>query len=345
MPRSRLLVIIGWTISAVLLVGVVRSAPLPEIWQALVRIDIRLALAAIAFAGLNLWLRGGRWSLLLSPYRTVPNRAAASIAVIGLALNAVIPGRLGEMVRIGLAARRFRIGIAFTMATVVAERLFDALTLLSFLGVALLALPTLEPTASATVMGYEVTGATLLQVLRGAALACLILVVFILLLGLAPVRGALYAIVSKLPGPLASLSPHLCALLDEIEQAITPLRRPLTLLRLTTYSTLIWLALTLTNLMVSFGFEDLSLSLWEVLVMTAVSVAVSSLPSAPGAWGIFEAGALLALGAMEVQTEPAVAVAFVFAAHLCQYLPTVAAGLVLAVTQQISPTSVRSSIK
>ncbi len=60
--------------------------------------------------------------------------------------------------------------------------------------------------------------------------------------------------------------------------------------------------------------------------MTSISIAASSIPSVPGAWGVFEAGGLFALVISGVQFEQAVGIAYVLTIHIVNYLLIVLLG-------------------
>ena len=84
-----------------------------------------LAAAAVGMA--TMLVRTERWMQLLRPVGAVRFGAALSATAIGAAATAVVPLRLGELVRPALLARRCDLGLTPVLATVVLERLFDLL--------------------------------------------------------------------------------------------------------------------------------------------------------------------------------------------------------------------------
>ena len=99
-------------------------------------------------------------------------------------------------------------------------------------------------------------------------------------------------------------------------------------------SLLLWLALGLTNLLVARAMPGVELDFRQALVVTAISIAASAIPSVPGAWGVYEAGVLLALVLVRAAPEPGDGVAFAFVSHLCQYLPVVVLGAIAGFRSQ-----------
>src|SRR5690606_21032548 len=75
--------------------------------------------------------------------------------------NSILPARVGEVVRCVHIGRREKIGVATAFATVVAERILDAVTLLVLLAVSFAILPEIPEDFSASVMGFELSATRL----------------------------------------------------------------------------------------------------------------------------------------------------------------------------------------
>lgn len=323
-PKRRLSTRLGWLLSLVLLAGIVWAVPLGDVWGALEEADPWLLALAAGPVVASLWLRGGRWALLFRPRYTISGPAALRPALIGLALNAVLPGKAGEVAKVALAAKRFGTGVPFTLSTVVGERLLDAVTLLAFLGGALLVLPPIEGATEAEILGYSVSPEALTGLTRQIGLASALLIVLVLTLLIPASRERL----AGLAGALPRIGPRAERALGEAGQGLGALARPAIVARVLGASLLIWLALSLTNLLVARAMPGIDLDFTQALVVTAISIAASAIPSVPGSWGVYEAGALLALVLVHANPEPGAGVAFAFASHLCQYLPVVVLGAV-----------------
>ena len=333
--RKILTGLFGWTLSIILIIGMLKTVPIKSVWIALRQVNPLFILFAMFFSLINLWLRGGRWALLFRPHYQVSSKSASSLILIGLAINAVMPGRVGELARIGLGVKKFKSTIAFTAATVVVERLFDGITLLTLLGLSLLYLPKILTNQSAQLMGQVVSGDTLTDLLRGIALICVLFAVFVIGLAIPRGRRLIVQLVSSIPGIGKWIKRKSEHTIEDIGRGLYAFHKPGTILLLFIYSFCIWLALVLCNLCVSYGMVGIKLTLLQAVVVTSVSIAVSSIPSAPGAWGVFEAGALLSLMALNVNYNQAVGVAYVLIIHLCGYLPVVLLGAISASSEHV----------
>ncbi|MFN7964441.1 MAG: lysylphosphatidylglycerol synthase transmembrane domain-containing protein [Acidobacteriota bacterium] len=107
--------------------------------------SIPLLAASLVTVVLHLLLRAQRWKTFLTPVRrALPFGELLSAVSIGY-MASLLPGRVGEVLRPALLARRTGIPFAPALATVGVERVvFDLLGLLFFMGVGLLMPATLS---------------------------------------------------------------------------------------------------------------------------------------------------------------------------------------------------------
>jgi uncharacterized protein (TIRG00374 family) len=331
------LVAVVLVLAAALLIGISWSVPVGRIWSALLSTDPWIAFAAMLIVSVSFWIRGWRWALLFRPDYRVGVGSATALASIGLALNAVLPGKAGEAARVALASRRFRCGWAFAAATVVGERLLDAVALLLFLGVALLGLPTPAATSSASLFGYSIDVAALDGAVRNLAVISLLMCALIASLMSKRGRDLLLRALAPLPGlRLRAERP-----LEEIGRGFKAFQSARVILGGLSQSVLIWFLLALATLVLATGVPGIDLDLRQALGLTAISIVASALPSAPGAWGVFEAAGLLGLTLLSVPFEQSTGVAFVLLMHLSQYLPVLVFGAGSALVSHVSVADVR----
>lgn len=335
----------GWILSIILIVGMLKAVPIKDVWVSLRQVNPLFILFATFFSFLNIWLRGRRWALLFYPQYKVSRKSASSIAMIGLAINAVMPGRLGEFARIGLAVKKFKASIVFTTTTVVLERLLDGITLLLFLGLSLMSLPEIGTNQSVHLMGEVVSGDTITGILRGLASLCFLITVIIIGIAVPKSRWVIIQLLSRVPRIGTWMKQKSEHALEDIGQGLYAIQKPRTILILFTYSFCIWFALVLCNLCVSIGMAGIDLTLLQAVVITSVSISVSSIPSVPGAWGVFEAGALLALMALNIPFEQTTGLTYVLVIHLCQYIPVVLLGAIASIKEHFSFRNIKGQLQ
>ena len=126
---------VGIPASAVFLFLAVRGADLSLVWQTLQ--DVRWGPVAVAVGcmGVVYWLQAARWRRIADT--GLGQRRFFEMIVAGVAVNNVLPGRVGDLLRARWVSRGSYSG-GRGLATVMLDRAFDILALVAFL---LLSLP------------------------------------------------------------------------------------------------------------------------------------------------------------------------------------------------------------
>jgi uncharacterized protein (TIRG00374 family) len=298
--RLRTLVaLVGVPIGLVFLWLAVRNADLDAVWDSLRDADAALVLLAVAAFGLVYVLQSVRWRRIAA---TPGVRLArfCEMTVSGVAVNNVLPGRLGDFLRarwLGLAAH-IPAGKAF--GTVILDRAFDLVVLVGLLVVGI---------ASVASSGWLVE-------LAAAGLVVLVGIVGVLWFSRSYIdrrerdrreRGLVRRLVR-----------------DTVERLAEPLGRRHLVVWLA-ISVAAWAAWALAAYLVarSLGLE---LSLTEALFVTAVLNLGSAVPSSPGYVGTYEWLGVASLGLLGIDNEPALA--FTILLHAAWYVPTTLVGAV-----------------
>lgn len=132
-PRSRSLAVaalVGIPASAVFLYLAIRGADLDAVWRTLQEVRLLPLAAAVACMGLVYWLQAARWRRIAGT--SAGQRRFLEMVVAGVAVNNVLPGRVGDLLRARWVARGAFSG-GRGLATVVLDRGFDILALAVFL--------------------------------------------------------------------------------------------------------------------------------------------------------------------------------------------------------------------
>jgi hypothetical protein len=259
------------------------------------------------------WLRARRWYYLFPPGAGPQGLPAA--VMIGYMANNLLPLRAGELVRVYVVRRR---GQRFwtVVATLLVERVLDALAVVLILATLLLVLPVPRELEVAALIFLAV------DVVAMAVLAAI---------AVAPDRAR--ALVQRCTGRRAALAARLLQGLDTFTEGLRGIRTPQHLLPLIlwtvatwiTWAGAIWVALHAAHLPLSMT------AAWAVLAFVGLGV---SLPSSPGFAGVFQAAVVLALALFGV--GKADALSFSLLLHASQYVPVTVWGLVLLVREHVS---------
>jgi uncharacterized protein (TIRG00374 family) len=131
--------------SGVLAVGLfgffLSRVPLSEIAARIASASPAWLAASLAISLVVFGLRAVRWVWILRPLGRVPFFPAFRATAIGFAANTVLPARAGEILRPAILARERDLPFPALLASIVFERILDALAQLFFLAVALAVSP------------------------------------------------------------------------------------------------------------------------------------------------------------------------------------------------------------
>ena len=302
-------------LSAILLWWAFRGVDLQEAIGYLRRVRIGWLLAAVVTATSLFPLRLVRWRLLLrqedgGPYPWLPLWHAIAM---GFAANNLLPFRAGEVVRTVAASRLTGARLSTSLASVAVERVFDALTVVGLLAVALL-LPGMPP--GLTVAGVPVQRVTTTAgIIAAAGMIAAALVVAFPLAAERLVRAVV---------PSDRIAFRLVALIDGVRQGFSVLRSPGRLAGVVGWSVVLWLVNALSFFLAFQAFE-LPVNFAGALVLQGVLAFGIAVPSAPGYVGPFEAAITAVLAIYGIGASQAVAYAVGY--HLTTFVPITVLGV------------------
>lgn len=236
--------------------------------------------ASAASMALEHPIRALRWRVLLQGRADAPPVAETlRAALIGAALNTLLPLRGGDLVRPAVLARRTGVPFATALASTLLERVLDVAGVLGVLTLLVGALPDALPVEDRATIAAMVRGGL---ALGGGAVAALVVA------SLAGSPGALRiaaAIGTRLPGPVAArVAPIASALIEGLGGA----RRFGQLAAAAGLTATMWAngGLALWLVFRAFGLSLPAAAAW--FVQCAIALAVV-LPQAPGFVGVFHA--------------------------------------------------------
>lgn len=310
MKRHRLTIAIGLVLSVALLWWALRDVSAGEVLRHVGRADPWLLGASVIVATGTFVLRALRWRVLLLPVLDRSSFRSRFAAVsIGFGLNNLLPVRLGEFVRIYVFAREEPISLSATFASLVLERLFDGVIMLVFLLLGLWASGILGGQAPPMVRN----AATVASVLVAVGLVVLWLV------ARHPERLAdlvRKTLLRVLPGQAAHRA---AGMLHSFLVGLGALRDTVVFARVLAWSAAVWLWNAVSFWLGLLAFDIRAPGLEGALVLQSVIGFAVSIPSSPGFFGPFEAGARVALSAFGV--APALIISFAVGYHVLTFLP------------------------
>ncbi len=307
---------IGVAISAVFLWWALRGLSLAELAHELPGIQYWWLAPAVAVYFLGVWVRTWRWHYLLRPIKPISLGTLFPIVTIGYAGNNIFPARAGELLRAVVLKRDNGVPISASLATILVERVYDGVVMLAFV---FINLPELARLTSDS--GFVGDIRTLALVGTAAFFGALLL---FLLAAMYPRRA--YSLAETSFNRLAPQKYRLKLLeiTGKFLGGLEALRSPRDALMIFLTSVIIWLLETAKYwlLMHAFPFE---VSFFTLMLMNGISNLVTTLPSAPGYLGTFDASGIAVLTAFGV--DRALAAVYTLVLHAALWLPITALGL------------------
>src|SRR5260221_13032427 len=123
----------GVLISVLFIWLAVRGLKLNEFWGAVKQANYWWLIPGIGVYFVRVWVRAWRWHYLLKPIKEIPTRNMFPITTIGYMGNNIYPARAGEVLRAVILKRKEGVSVSASLATIIVERIFDGVVMLSFI--------------------------------------------------------------------------------------------------------------------------------------------------------------------------------------------------------------------
>jgi len=291
--------LLGIPVGLVFLWLAVRNADADAVWDTLRDADLGLVALAIGAFAIVYLLQAVRWRRIAATPRVSVARFY-EMTVTGIAVNNILPGRIGDFLRARWLGREARMPYGTAFGTVILDRAFDVVVLVGLLIVGISA----------------VASSAWLWQLAAAGL--------VLVLGIAGVLLFSRVYIGKRERDRRERGLVRRLVRDTVERLAEPFGRR---------HIAVWLGLSLGAWSMwavaaylvarSLGIE---LSVTEALFVTAVINLGSAVPSSPGFVGTYEWLGVAALGLLDVDHESALA--FTILTHAAWYVPTTLFGAI-----------------
>ncbi|RME88628.1 MAG: UPF0104 family protein [Anaerolineae bacterium] len=306
---------LGVAISLLFIWLALRGLHLDKFWQTLRQAQYIWLLPGVAVYFIAVWVRAWRWHYLLGPMKRIPTRTMFPIVAIGHMGNNVYPARAGEVLRAVILKRREGVSVSASLATIIVERIFDGVVMLAFVFLNLPELARLEGHS-----GFIGDIQTLALWGAGAFLGALALFLLAAMFPQVTAKIGLWLITHLTPRRLHA---RILGLMTRFLDGLASLRSPLNALMVFLTSVVIWLLETGKYWFVMHAF-DFSVSFFALMLMNGIVNLATTIPSAPGYIGTFDAPGIAVLTAYGV--EQATAAGYTLVLHAALWLPITALG-------------------
>jgi uncharacterized protein (TIRG00374 family) len=299
----------GLILSLVLLAFVLYQTDPAKILDSLRQAQYVYLIPALALYFVGVGVRAVRWHFLLRSIKPIQTPALFRIVVIGYMANDILPARMGELVRAYLLGQQQHVSKAATLVTIIIERVFDGLTMLTFI------------VAASFWLGFgDAALATRLRVVGALFITAIIALAF--LAGMPRrVERLVDFFVRRLPS--ASLRMRATRLTRSLLDGLGALRSPADSLAVYALSLIAWLCETGMYAVIALGF-NLALPFAVYLLAAAFANLVTIAPSTPGYVGVFDAPIVYTLALFGINQN--LATSYTITLHAALYLPVTLLG-------------------
>jgi len=305
----------GLILSGGFLYLALRGLRIGEIWEPLKNARFWWLIPGVGVYFIGVVVRAWRWHYLLRPLKPVSTKTMFPIVAIGYMGNNIYPARAGEILRAVVLKRREEIPISASLATIIVERIFDGVVMLGFVFLNLSELTGLTSTS-----GF--IGSIQTLALWGSAAFIGALAVF---LAAAMFPRQAHTVSGWMVNKLVPerFRDQTTGILEKFLHGLESLRSPQEALMVFLTSVVIWLLETGKYWFVMQAF-DFQVSFFALMLMNGIVNLATTIPSAPGYIGTFDAPGIAVLVAYGV--NQGVAASYTLVLHAALWLPITALG-------------------
>lgn len=307
---------LGVLISIVFIWLSLRGLRLNDFWSTVRKANYFWLIPGITVYFIGVWVRAWRWHYLLKPIKEIPTKNMFPITVIGYMGNNIYPARAGEVLRAVILKRKEGVPVSASLATIIVERIFDGVVMLGFIFVNLSELAKLTGSSGFVGNIQEVA-------LIGTGVFIGALGVFLLAAMFPQVTAKIGTWVIERIMP-QRLREKIIDIMNKFLDGLASLRSPFNVLMVFFTSVIIWLLETGKYWFVMYAF-NFKVKFFTLMLMNGIVNLATTIPSAPGYIGTFDAPGIAVLTAYGV--NQATAAGYTLTLHVALWLPITLLGV------------------
>jgi uncharacterized protein (TIRG00374 family) len=329
----------GITLSLIALYFAFRNVPFADLIVYMGSINYLWVIPSTLIVFVSFVLRAVRWQLILSSTQKIGFWNSYHPLMIGFMINCILPGRVGEIARPVILKKKDTVPFSTGFATVVAERIFDLFILIIFF-IFFLSTAKIDPNLMIEFGNYQLNSKTLDTVFSGMIRLSVLLFAGILFVAFDTTRKIINRLIMGIPSIFAFLGSSLkkkmqekvCTpvilIIENFASGFSFIKSPKLICICIIISVIIWALSSLTYYVFSLGCPGINLSFVELTSVMLIVCFFIALPSAPGFWGLWEAGGVFAMLLFGVSEREAAG--FTLANHAIQIFPVIIMGFISA---------------
>ena len=132
MAKKAVRIGVSLALMVILLAVFLWNVDFAEVGRSLAGADLVMLVAASLVALFAYWMRALRWQFILLPVGKVRHSSVLLTTAVGYAALSLLPARMGDLIRPLLLARREKIPVSASLASILTERVFDLWSVVLF---------------------------------------------------------------------------------------------------------------------------------------------------------------------------------------------------------------------
>ena len=259
------------------------------------------------------WLKTMRWQWLLAPAAPLTVRQLFPPMLIGFAANNVLPAHLGEFIRVFVVRKKYDVPASTVLSTVVLERIFDVLAILSLFAVGLVFTDGLPE-------DYRRWA-----IVAGAAVGAVVLAVVMYLIRTDLFIRSFAWTLSWFPFLPSKLTAGLLEMLRTGADGLAALRSGRAVFLITVSSLAQWL---LNGMIAYVALKSFRIDVTPAtgLIVTGVTALGVTIPSTPGYFGVVQLCFQVSMHTQKIQPDPSLVLGASFYYQLSMFIPVTLLG-------------------
>lgn len=306
---------LGVVISLAFLYLALRGLQLADFWETLQEANYVWLIPGILVYFMAVWVRAWRWHYLLRPIKSVSTRSMFPVVAIGYMGNNIYPARAGEVLRALVLKKRAGVPVSASLATIIVERVYDGVVMLAFV---FLNLPGLARISGDS--GFVGSIQDLALVGTGAFVGALTIFLLVAMFpkqtDIVMASAIMLLVPERFHEKIFSISKRFLG-------GLASLRSPREAWMVFITSVVIWVLETGKYWFVMHAFP-FQVSFFALMLMNGLVNLATTIPSAPGYIGTFDAPGIAVLVAFGVQKT--IAASYTLVLHAALWFPITVLG-------------------
>ncbi len=311
MKKHKFIAVLGFVISITLLYFSLKGIEFREIWATLEKTSLALAFLPLLFIGAAIALASFRWSRIAGT--SVKFGEAFSAMLIGMFANNVLPLRLGEVVRGYVLCHKKNLSFTYACSTVALDRFFD-LTGLLLLALVFFPRGRLPSAVSDGIL-----------IVIGVLVFCIFLIILLS-------RESFVGYLSKRFTAERSLLSRLTRRVLEVQENLTRIGSPLTIVFFVVISFFDWLSMSVALYLVTCALHVPIPFACIPFVCALLNFGIT-IPSSPGYVGVYQFLIVYLLSIFGVPKSEGFTISILY--HASWYVPYTVAGFSLSLREHL----------